>query len=164
MNQSRTIRLPIHVAKELNVQLKATKELTQKLDHEPTLEEISEYLGKPVQRVSALLNLSQKVGSIDHSLSTNSDATLLETIPDQNNQGPEKIVLDANLMSNMEQWVDRLSDIQKKSYMPSIWFARPYCRHTRECGSRSWLNPRKCTPGSSCRTKELAQYHRNWGS
>ncbi len=114
MNQSRTIRLPIHVAKELNVQLKATKELTQKLDHEPTLEEISEYLGKPVQRVSALLNLSQKVGSIDHSLGTNSDATLLETIPDENNQGPEKIVLDANLMSNMEQWVDRLSDIQKK--------------------------------------------------
>jgi len=40
MNQTRTIRLPIHVVKELNVYLRAARELTQKLDHEPTAEEI----------------------------------------------------------------------------------------------------------------------------
>ena len=37
MNQTRTIRLPIHVVKELNVYLRAARELTQKLDHEPSL-------------------------------------------------------------------------------------------------------------------------------
>ena len=39
MNQTRTIRLPIHVVKELNVYLRAARELTQKLDHEPSAEE-----------------------------------------------------------------------------------------------------------------------------
>ena len=42
MNQTRTIRLPIHVVKELNVYLRAARELTQKLDHEPTAEEIAD--------------------------------------------------------------------------------------------------------------------------
>lgn len=41
MNQTRTIRLPIHVVKELNIYLRTARELSQKLDHEPTAEEIS---------------------------------------------------------------------------------------------------------------------------
>ena len=48
MNQTRTIRLPIHVVKELNVYLRAARELAQKLDHEPTCEEIADMLDKPV--------------------------------------------------------------------------------------------------------------------
>ncbi|MGJ7383981.1 sigma-70 family RNA polymerase sigma factor, partial [Morganella morganii] len=41
MNQTRTIRLPIHIVKELNVYLRTARELAQKLDHEPTAEEIA---------------------------------------------------------------------------------------------------------------------------
>lgn len=48
MNQTRTIRLPIHVVKELNVYLRTARELAQKLDHEPTAEEIAEKLQVPV--------------------------------------------------------------------------------------------------------------------
>jgi len=114
MNQARTIRLPIHVVKELNVYLRAARELTQKLDHEPTPEEIADYLGKPVKQVSAMLNLNDRVGSVDNTLGPNSDTTLLESIPDRGNQGPEKSVVDTNLMSNMEQWLDRLTDLQKE--------------------------------------------------
>ncbi|MEC7470369.1 MAG: sigma-70 family RNA polymerase sigma factor, partial [Pseudomonadota bacterium] len=44
MNQTRTIRLPIHVVKELNVYLRAARELAQQLDHEPTAEDIAVYL------------------------------------------------------------------------------------------------------------------------
>ena len=51
MNQTRTIRLPIHVVKELNVYLRASRELSQKLDHEPSAEEIAELLEKPVADV-----------------------------------------------------------------------------------------------------------------
>ena len=113
MNQARTIRLPIHVMKELNVYLRASRELTQKLDHEPTPEEIANYLGKPLKQVSAMLNLHARVGSVDSTLSPNSDTTVLENIPDTGNQGPEKSVVDTNLMDNMEQWLDRLTDLQK---------------------------------------------------
>ena len=113
MNQTRTIRLPIHVVKELNVYLRAARELAQKLDHEPTPEEIASYLGKPVKQVSAMLNLNDRVGSVDNSLGPDSDTTLLETIADTANQGPENAAVDSNLMSNMEQWLDLLTDLQK---------------------------------------------------
>jgi len=114
MNQTRTIRLPIHVVKELNVYLRAARELAQKLDHEPTPEEIAHYLDKPVKQVSAMLSLNDRVGSVDSSLGPDSDTTLLETIADTGNQSPEHSVLDGNLMSNMEQWLDLLTDLQKE--------------------------------------------------
>jgi RNA polymerase nonessential primary-like sigma factor len=60
MNQTRTIRLPIHVVKELNVYLRTARELTQKLDHEPTAEEIAECLDRPVEDVTKMLRLNEK--------------------------------------------------------------------------------------------------------
>jgi len=65
MNQTRTIRLPIHVIKELNVYLRAARELTQKLDHEPSAEEIAALLEKPVEDVKRMLKLNERVTSID---------------------------------------------------------------------------------------------------
>jgi RNA polymerase nonessential primary-like sigma factor len=113
MNQTRTIRLPIHVVKELNVYLRVARELAQTLDHEPSAKEIAAYLGKPEKQVSAMLSLNDRVGSVDSCLGPDSDTTLLETIPDRENQGPESAVVDSNLMSNMEQWLDLLTDLQK---------------------------------------------------
>ena len=55
MNQTRTIRLPIHIVKELNVYLRTARELSHKLDHEPSAEEIAEQLDKPVDDVSRML-------------------------------------------------------------------------------------------------------------
>ena len=63
MNQTRTIRLPIHVVKELNVYLRAARELTQKLDHEPSPEEIANLLEKPVGEVKRMLGLNERVSS-----------------------------------------------------------------------------------------------------
>jgi len=65
MNQTRTIRLPIHVVKELNVYLRTARELTQKLDHEPTAEEIAEKLDRPVEDVTKMLRLNEKITSVD---------------------------------------------------------------------------------------------------
>ena len=59
MNQTRTI-LPIHVVKELN-NLRAARELTQKLDHEPSPEEIANLLEKPVGEVKRMLGLNERV-------------------------------------------------------------------------------------------------------
>ena len=65
MNQTRTIRLPIHVVKELNVYLRTARELTQKLDHEPTAEEIAASLDRPVEDVTKMLRLNEKITSVD---------------------------------------------------------------------------------------------------
>ncbi|HAC68273.1 MAG TPA: RNA polymerase sigma factor RpoS, partial [Pseudomonas sp.] len=65
MNQTRTIRLPIHVVKELNLHLRAARELTQKLDHEPSPEEIAALLEKPVADVKRVMGLNERISSVD---------------------------------------------------------------------------------------------------
>ena len=57
MNQTRTIRLPIHVVKEINVYLRAARKLAQTLDHEPSSEEIADLLDRPIDEVKRMLGL-----------------------------------------------------------------------------------------------------------
>src|SRR5699024_2253730 len=94
MNQTRTIRLPIHVVKELNIYLRAARELTQKLDHEATPEEIAEYLDKPVESVKKMMGLNERVSSVDYPMGGESDKPLIETLADDNEQGPESSLVD----------------------------------------------------------------------
>ncbi len=51
MNQTRTIRLPIHVVKEMNVYIKAERRLQQSLDREPTAEDIAALTERPIADV-----------------------------------------------------------------------------------------------------------------
>jgi len=67
MNQTRTIRLPIHVVKEINVYLRAAKRLARWLNREPTPEDIADLLDKPSGEVKRLLGLNEHVTSIDAS-------------------------------------------------------------------------------------------------
>jgi len=114
MNQTRTIRLPIHVVKELNTYLRAQRELTQKLDHEPNHQELAQYMEKPVAKVRAMLNLNERVVSIDSQFTSESDYSLIDTIADEGTASPEQNMVDGNLLDNLGHWVDQLTDVQKE--------------------------------------------------
>ena len=109
MNQTRTIRLPIHVVKELNVYLRAARELSQKLDHEPAAEEIAEVVCKPVESVQKMLGLNERVASIDVPMG-DSDKAVIETIADRENSDPEILLQNSNISGNLEKWLDMLPD------------------------------------------------------
>mgnify|MGYP000539498820 FL=1 len=112
MNQTRTIRLPIHVVKELNVYLRAARELTQKLDHEPSPEEIAHLLDKPVEDVKRMLGLNERVASVDMSLGPDSDKTLLDTLTDEQGGDPCDLLQDDDLNASIDQWLGELTDKQ----------------------------------------------------
>ncbi|WP_306304548.1 sigma-70 family RNA polymerase sigma factor [Methylogaea oryzae] len=65
MNQTRTIRLPIHVVKEMNVYLRTLRELAGRLDHDPRAEDVARHLDKPLSEVERMLKLNERVASID---------------------------------------------------------------------------------------------------
>ncbi|WP_028468122.1 RNA polymerase sigma factor RpoS [Neptunomonas japonica] len=109
MNQTRTIRLPIHVVKELNVYLRAARELSQKLDHEPTAEEIAELVSKPVDKVQKVLKLNERVASIDIPMG-DSDKSAIETIADTETSDPEILLQNTNISGNLDKWLDMLPD------------------------------------------------------
>jgi len=114
MNQTRTIRLPIHVVKELNVYLRAARELTQKLDHEPTAEEIAELLEKPVEDVKRMLKLNERVTSIDTPLGPSSDKSILDTIADERVNDPGEELQNQDIQSNLDRWIEELPEKQRE--------------------------------------------------
>jgi RNA polymerase nonessential primary-like sigma factor len=114
MNQTRTIRLPIHVVKEINVYLRAGRQLAQRLDHEPTPEDIAQVLGKPVEDVKRMLSLNERVTSVDVPLGRDADKSLLDAIPDENNTDPSDLLQDDDMRGNIESWLGQLTDKQRE--------------------------------------------------
>jgi RNA polymerase nonessential primary-like sigma factor len=114
MNQTRTIRLPIHVVKELNVYLRAARELSQKLDHEPSHEEIADLLEKPVGDVKRMMGLNERVTSVDTPLGPDSDRSILDTVPDVRQANPAVQLQDSDLRANIDHWLSELSEKQRE--------------------------------------------------
>jgi RNA polymerase nonessential primary-like sigma factor len=114
MNQTRTIRLPIHVVKEINVYLRAARHLTQTLDHEPSPEEIAEMLDKPVNDVKKMMGLNERVTSVDIPWGREGDKTLIDSIADDNNIDPSDLLQDADIRGNIDAWLAKLTDKQRE--------------------------------------------------
>ena len=112
MNQTRTIRLPIHVVKEINIYLRAARHLAQTLDHEPSPEEIAEMVDKPIKDVKRMLGLNERTASVDSPMGPDSDTSLLDAIPDENNIDPVVLLQDDDVKANIENWLGQLTEKQ----------------------------------------------------
>ena len=113
MNQTRTIRLPIHVIKELNTYLRAARKLTQQLNREATAEDVAELLQKPVKTVEKMFRLADRVSSFDIPIGGEGDRPLLDIIPDDNNPDPSSILQDESVIQHLDKWLDELEEKQR---------------------------------------------------
>lgn len=113
MNQNRTIRLPIHVLKEINQCLRANHILSQTLDHEPTSEEIAKTLKKSKQEVEKLLEVNERAISMDSPWMNYSEKSLIDNIPDELNPDPRLILEDADIIKCLHLWLSQLTDKQR---------------------------------------------------
>ena len=114
MNQTRTIRLPIHVVKEMNIYIKAQRILAQTLDHEASAEEIAAYLDKPVKTVIKMLKLNERVTSVDVPAGKDYDKPLVDSISDEERHSPIEQLQEENIKSNITHWVYQLPDKQRE--------------------------------------------------
>ena len=113
MNQTRTIRLPVHVVKELNVYLRASRKLAQRLDHDPTPEEIAAEVNKPIKDVLRILSLSERISSIDAQVA-DQDKSLVDTVADLSTLSPESHAETNNLSSALVGWLQQLPEKQRE--------------------------------------------------
>ncbi|WP_298442688.1 RNA polymerase sigma factor RpoS [uncultured Ferrimonas sp.] len=114
MNQTRTIRLPIHVVKELNVYLRTSRELAQSLDHEPTADEIAAKLDRPVEDVSRMLKLNEKITSVDIPIGGDSDKALLDVIADEDRVCPDVQAQADDIKDSIVRWLNDLNSKQRE--------------------------------------------------
>ena len=113
MNQTRTIRLPIHIIKEINGYLRSARHLAQTLDHEPTAEDIAQTMEWLESEVKRMLQLNERVASVDTPIGKDEDRSLLDAIPDDNNPDPSQLLQDTDLNEKLELWLDQLNDKQR---------------------------------------------------
>jgi len=114
MNQSRTIRLPVHVIKELNVVLRALRHLETHCEKEPTSDDVAHLLGLPVEEVRRVLAYNERMASLDAPLEIDPMLSVGESIPDEHNPTPDLELEHTELEAYVQEWLNQLNDKQRR--------------------------------------------------
>ena len=113
MNQSRTIRLPVHVVKELNQVLRAQRQLEASNGAGSRVEDIAQHLSRPVQNVRDILSLSEHTASLDAPLDIDPNLSIGESLADDQAISPDISIHDAEVESLIREWIAQLSEKQR---------------------------------------------------
>ena len=114
MNQSRTIRLPIHINKEINQYYRKARELTQLYGEEPTLAEVALALDKPLEKLQKLLNYGERVSSLDITIGKESNSPLVTFVSEQSELEPDEAINDETVHDSVESWLHQLDPKQQE--------------------------------------------------
>jgi RNA polymerase nonessential primary-like sigma factor len=117
MNQSRTIRLPAHVVKELNVVLRAMRHLETHAPAggpDPSLEDVAHLLGKDVADVQRLLRHQEQMLSLDAPLDRDSGLTVADGVADDEARAPELLLHDSAMVASVAGWLGELNARQRR--------------------------------------------------
>ncbi len=109
MNQSRTVRVPVHVVKQVNACLRKGRELTKQLDHEPRAADIAAAMQRCPEEIEQMLTFNEKTISMDSPISELIDKPLIDTLHDNQDFDPLHKFACMDLKENIERWLQRLS-------------------------------------------------------
>ena len=112
MNQARTVRLPVHVIRELNQVLRAKRHLEKSgVDgRDASLEDIAHLLGKTTEEVQDVRSLNEHTTSLDTPFDLDPGTSLLDFLSDEHGASPDQEVAHRELSQLMKSWLARLSD------------------------------------------------------
>ena len=113
MNQSRTIRLPVHVVKEINLVLRAMRHLESADRRDSTVERIAALLDRSEDDVRRILSLNEHIASLDAPLEIDPNHTMAEVIADDTGADPESLLQTSEVGSLLDDWLAQLSERQR---------------------------------------------------
>lgn len=113
VNQSRTIRLPVHVSDDVNKMFRVTRELVNRMNREPSGKEIAVEMGVDVAYVRRLMVLLKKTYSIERPMGENNDYFLLDTIEDTSNVSVAELFENLNKYELVSKWLETLPDNER---------------------------------------------------
>ena len=118
MSQSRTIRLPAHVVKELNIVLRALRHLeTHGMlgeGRDPTVDDVAHLLGKPVEQVRKVLGYREHVTSLDAPLDIDAGLSFGDQLADVDAPTPELVLHNSEIEAWIKQWLEELPERQRR--------------------------------------------------
>lgn len=113
MNQSRTIRLPVHVVKELNQVLRACRKVEAEGKKDRLIEEVARETGKTEETVRAMLALNEHTASLDAPLDIDPSLSIGESLRDENADIPELKIHNSEVEDLIREWIGMLNDKQR---------------------------------------------------
>ncbi|MBW2476809.1 MAG: sigma-70 family RNA polymerase sigma factor [Deltaproteobacteria bacterium] len=114
VNQSRTIRLPVHVSDDINKFIKITRELVNELNREPQVKEVADAMGVETAYVRRLMVLLRKTYSIEHPMGENNDYSLIDTIEDSSAINPSELSEWLNKYQIVANLIEDLNENEKE--------------------------------------------------
>ena len=113
MYQSRTIRLPVHVIKELNTVLRAMRHLETHSDCDPSPDDVAHLVDLRVEDVRRLLSLNERMTSLDAPLEIDPMLSVGESIADENTPQPDIRLENAEIETHVREWLGQLNERQR---------------------------------------------------
>ena len=113
-DQSRTIRIPVHMNESMNKFLRATRELEKELGRAPTNEEISRRMDIPVEKVQKLKTISRDPVSLETPVGRDGESALGDLIEDRWVGSPVDTVIDSNVRDETANILKTLSPKEEK--------------------------------------------------
>ena len=118
--QSRIVRLPVHVAEQINQVSATRRNLERKLGREPEVAEIADELGLEEDRIVELLRLARDHVSLDAPVEEDGDTALGDLLARDTTPGPDEVVLDAEDRARLDTMLDSLdersADVVRRRY------------------------------------------------
>lgn len=114
MNQTRTVRLPVHVIKELNTYLREAKKMTKTQERQPTPEDVAKVFDKSPEDVRRIMSLAPGTTSIHTPVVADGAKTLMDTLPCDAMNDPAEVVSEENMKSRINQWLLQLDERYRK--------------------------------------------------
>jgi len=116
-DQSRTIRIPVHMVETINKFQQVQRKLLQELGREPLPEELAAEMNEDIKKIRHIIDISQDTVSIETSISNKSDdkeSTLADFIEDKQTKSPSRIVQLELLKNYITEIIDELQPREKK--------------------------------------------------
>lgn len=112
MNNSRLVRLPVHVIRKMRNHRKEVTKLTTRLGRDPSFAEIADFTHKPKQKIMELMNLDNGVISIDEV--SNEHGNILEQMTDESSIDPERELYLETVVTIIDGWLEKLKEDQRE--------------------------------------------------
>jgi RNA polymerase nonessential primary-like sigma factor len=114
VNQTRTIRLPVHIAEIVNSYLRSVRQLTQSLGRDPQIEEIARKMKVPIDKVRSISQVVRETYSLDMLIGDQEEDTLKDILQDTNALSPASASEDIQRREHIDEWLQQLSMSERK--------------------------------------------------
>lgn len=113
-DQSRTIRVPVHMVEVINKLIRATGQLVQELGHPPSAEQIAKRMDLPVSKVRRAQKIAQQPLSLETPIGEDDGARLIDLVPDTTRMSPTESMIRLNLKEQTAEVLRTLSPREEK--------------------------------------------------